>query len=69
MIKSNFKVACIQLNTKQSIKRNLRHSIDFILEAISKQAKLIITPETTNFMSSDQRDLIVKAVNEKNDVF
>ena len=69
MIKTNFKVACIQLNTKKSINRNLRHSIDFILEAVSKKANFIITPETTNFMTSDKKELNEKVEYEKNDIF
>ena len=50
MIKK-FKVACIQLNTKQCLNRNLDHLVNYIHEAIKNKAELIITPETSNIMS------------------
>lgn len=69
MNKSKFKVACVQLNTRQSINRNLKHSTNYILEAIGNKANFIVTPEATNFMSSDKKELIAKVEYEKSDVF
>ena len=69
MNKDSFKVACVQLNTKKSLKRNLKHAIEYIYQAIKNKAKIIITPETINFISLEKKDL-KKIVNyEKDDVF
>jgi predicted amidohydrolase len=64
-----FKVACVQLNTKQSITRNLNHLIKYINKAIAKNSKLIITPETSNIISLQKRDLKKVVRKEKDDSF
>ena len=64
-----FKVACIQLNTKQSINRNLNHLKKYIDEAIANKSEFIITPETSNIMSLKKRDLLKVIKQEQDDIF
>jgi predicted amidohydrolase len=64
-----FKVACIQLNTKQCLNRNLNHLINYIHKAIEKKAELIITPETSNIMSLKRRNLLDVIKPEEEDIF
>ena len=64
-----FKVACVQLNTKQSIDRNLRHLLFHIKHAIKNNSQLIVTPETSNIMSLKKRDLLNVIKNEEEDIF
>ena len=63
------KVACIQLTSKQSIQENLKQTIKFVHQAISKKAKLIITPEITNIVSSNKHQLLEEIYLEGNDPF
>ena len=69
MNKDSFKVACVQLNTKKSLKRNLKHAIEYIYQAIKNKAKIIITPETINFISLEKKDLKKIVSYEKDDIF
>ena len=64
-----FKVACIQLNTKQCLNQNLSHLIKYIYKAIEKRAELIITPETSNIMSLKKRNLLDVIKPEEEDIF
>ena len=64
-----FKVACIQLNTKQCLNRNLNHLINYIHKAIEKKTELIITPETSNIMSLKKRNLLEVIKPEEEDIF
>ena len=64
-----FKVACIQLNTKQSIDRNLRHLLLFIKQAIKNKSQLIVTPETSNLMSLKKKELLNVIRTEEKDIF
>ena len=64
-----FKVACIQLNTKQCLNRNLNHLVNYIYKAIEKRAELIITPETSNIMSLKKRNLVNVVKREDKDIF
>ena len=64
-----FKVACIQLNTKQSINRNLKHLLFFIKKAVENKSQLIITPETSNIMSLRKKDILNVIKNEEEDIF
>ena len=64
-----FKVACIQLNTKQCLNRNLNHLVNYIYKAIEKRAELIITPETSNIMSLKKRNLLDVIKPEEEDIF
>ena len=67
MIKK-FKVACVQLNTKQCLNRNLDHLVNYIHEAIKNRAKLIITPETSNIMSLKKKNLLDVIKSEDEDI-
>ena len=64
-----FKVACIQLNTKQCLNRNLNHLANYIHKAIENRAELIITPETSNIMSLKKRNLLDVIKPEEEDIF
>ncbi len=52
------KVACIQLSTKSNYKNNFIKVLKFIKSAIRNGADLIITPETTSYMSDNKKDLL-----------
>jgi len=67
--KKKFKVACIQLNTQQSILRNLKHTLKYIHEACNAGAEFILTPEITNTISLKKKDLLKITFYEKDDPF
>ena len=62
-----FKVACLQLNSGQSVKKNLNQTLKFLKRAVKLNAKLILTPEITNIVSSNREHLLKETCSEKND--
>ena len=67
--KKKFKVACIQLNTKQSISKNLSHAVNYIKKACDKGAEFILTPEITNIVSLNKKHLLQSTFQENKDPF
>ena len=67
--KKKFKVACIQLNTKQSISKNLPHAVNYIKKACDKGAEFILTPEITNIVSLNKKHLLQSTFQENKDPF
>ena len=53
-----FKVACIQLNSGQSVKKNLDQTLKYLTRAVKLDANLILTPEITNIVSLNQKHLL-----------
>lgn len=51
------KVACIQLSSGENYNKNFVDIIKFLKQAIKNKADLIITPETSSLMSSNQKHL------------
>ena len=64
-----FKVACVQLNSGQSVKKNLDQTLKYLTRAVKLDANLILTPEITNIVSLNQRHLLKETYSEKNDPF
>ncbi|MDC3086302.1 carbon-nitrogen hydrolase family protein [Pelagibacteraceae bacterium] len=64
-----FKVACVQLNSGQSVKKNLDHTLKYLTRAVKLNANLILTPEITNIVSLNQKHLLKETYLEKNDPF
>ena len=62
-----FKVACLQLNSGQSVKKNLNQTLKFLKRAVKLNEKLILTPEITNIVSSNREHLLKETYSEKND--
>ena len=62
-----FKVACIQLNSGQSVKKNLDQTLKYLTRAVKLDADLILTPEITNIVSLNQKHLLKETYSEKND--
>ena len=50
-----FKVACVQLNSGQSVKKNLDQTLKYLTRAVKLDANLILTPEITNIVSLNQK--------------
>ena len=53
------KVACIQLSSGDNYKKNINIAISYIEEAFKKKADLVITPETTSFISNDKKNYLI----------
>ena len=51
------KVACIQLSSGENYNKNFKDIIKYIYKAISNNADLIITPETSSLISSNKKYL------------
>ena len=64
-----FKVACVQLNSGQSVKKNLDQTLKYLIRAVKLDANLILTPEITNIVSLNQKHLLKETYPEKNDPF
>ena len=64
-----FKVACVQLNSGQSVKKNLDQTLKYLTKAVKLDANLILTPEITNIVSLNQKHLLRETYPEKNDPF
>ena len=62
-----FKVACVQLNSGQSVKKNLDQTLKYLTRAVKLGANLILTPEITNIVSLNQKHLLKETYLEKND--
>ena len=64
-----FKVACVQLNSGQSVKKNLDQTLKYLTRAVKLDANLILTPEITNIVSLNRKHLLKETYPEKNDPF
>ena len=64
-----FKVACVQLNSGLSVKKNLDQTLKYLTRAVKLDANLILTPEITNIVSLNQKHLLKETYPEKNDPF
>tara|TARA_B100000579_G_scaffold436522_1_gene462709 strand:- start:1512 stop:2342 length:831 start_codon:yes stop_codon:yes gene_type:complete len=71
MAKKNHKltVACVQLNSKQSVSDNLSNTKKFINNACDKGADFVLTPEISNIVSLNKYHLLENTFLEKNDPF
>ena len=67
--KQKLTVACIQLNSKQSVSNNLLNTKNYINKACDRGADLIVTPEITNIVSLSKRHLLKNTFLEKKDPF
>ena len=52
------KVACIQLSSGDNYNKNFNIIITYVEEALKKKADLVITPETSSFITSDKKKLL-----------
>ncbi len=64
---NEFKVACIQLNSGRSVKKNLDQTLKFLIKAVKLGANLILTPEITNIVSLNREHLLKETYPEKKD--
>lgn len=65
--KSNkLKIACLQINSKSSINKNLEVLEFLINSAIKKGARFIVTPENTNIMHPNKEKLVLACSNKDN---
>ena len=62
-----FKVACVQLNSGQSVKKNLDQTLNYLSKAVKLDVDLILTPEITNIVSLNQKHLLKETYSEKDD--
>ena len=68
--KSNkLKIACIQINSKSNINKNLEVVEVLINSAIKKGAQFIATPENTNIMHPNKEKLVLACSNKDNTNF
>ncbi len=67
--KQKLTVACVQLNSKQSVSNNLLNTKKYINKACDRGADLIVTPEITNIVSLSKRHLLKNTFLEKKDPF
>ena len=68
--KSNkLKIACIQINSKSNINKNLAVVEILINSAIKKGARFIATPENTNIMHPNKEKLVLACSNKDNTNF
>ena len=51
------KVACIQLNSGENVKINIKQTIYFVKKAIKNNSDLIITPEATSLITDNKKDI------------
>ena len=54
------KVACIQLNSGENVKINIKQTIYFVKKAIKNNSDLIITPEATSLITDNKKDILLK---------
>ena len=64
-----FIVACVQLNSKQSISKNLAETKKYINKACDKGADFILTPEVSNIVSLSKNHLLENTYPEDKDPF
>ena len=64
-----FIVACVQLNSKQSISKNLAETKKYINKACDKGADFILTPEVSNIVSLSKNHLLENTYLEDKDPF
>ena len=64
-----FTVACVQLNSKQSISKNLADTKKYINKACDKGADFILTPEVSNIVSLSKNHLLENTYLEDKDPF
>ena len=67
--KQKLTVACVQLNSKQSVSENLSNTKKFIIKACDKGADFILTPEISNIVSLNKYHLLENTFLEKSDPF
>ena len=67
--KQKFTVACVQLNSKQSVSNNLLNTKKYINKACDRGVDLIVTPEITNIVSLNKDHLLKNTFLEKRDPF
>ena len=67
--KQKLTVACVQLNSKQSVSNNLLNTKKYINKACDRGADLIVTPEITNIVSLSKHHLLKSTFLEKKDPF
>tara|TARA_B100001029_G_scaffold122994_1_gene102339 strand:+ start:376 stop:1206 length:831 start_codon:yes stop_codon:yes gene_type:complete len=67
--KHKLTVACVQLNSKQSVSNNLLNTKKYINKACDRGADLIVTPEISNIVSLSKRHLLNNTYLEKKDPF
>tara|TARA_B100000579_G_C22777904_1_gene827627 strand:+ start:219 stop:1049 length:831 start_codon:yes stop_codon:yes gene_type:complete len=67
--KQKLTVACLQLNSKQSVSNNLVNTKKYINKACDRGADLIVTPEISNIVSLSKRHLLNNTFLEKKDPF
>ena len=67
--KQKLTVACVQLNSKQSVSENLSNTKKFINKACDKGADFILTPEISNIVSLNKYHLLENTFLEKDDPF
>ena len=67
--KQKLAVACVQLNSKQSVSNNLLNTKKYINKACDRGADLIVTPEVTNIVSLSKHHLLKNTFLEKKDPF
>jgi len=67
--KRKLTVACVQLNSKQSVLNNLLNTKKYINKACDRGADLILTPEISNIVSLSKHHLLKNTFLEKMDPF
>ena len=66
---NKIKIACIQLNSKSNINKNLKKIEKLIHSAVKKGADLIATPENSNIMHPNKDVLIEACSSNDNSIF
>jgi predicted amidohydrolase len=64
-----FTVACVQLNSKQSISKNLSDTKKYINKACDKGVDFVLTPEVSNIVSLSKNHLLENTYLEDKDPF
>tara|TARA_B100000686_G_scaffold292708_1_gene321601 strand:+ start:228 stop:1058 length:831 start_codon:yes stop_codon:yes gene_type:complete len=67
--KQKLTVACVQLNSKQSVLNNLLNTKKYINTACDRGADFILTPEISNIVSLNKPHLLKNTFLEKSDPF
>jgi predicted amidohydrolase len=61
------RVACVQLTSGENYNKNISQCLKYINAAIKNESDLIITPETTSFVSNDKKKLFENSYTMQND--
>ena len=64
-----FKISCIQLRSSNNIKDNLKKTIDLINKAINQKTDFIITPEASNIMSLNKKEIELKILKKEDNIY